>query len=162
MNTSSKLKTAPRRGFSSALVDHLEIRDRHDRLWFDNLVESICSSPDLDLSQFDGKEPHRNSRVVAENSENAVSAAAFDSTGLCPRVGKKVFIEPLHACLDRLEPNQKLVIHLRFWEEMEISQIAAITSSTWNHVNQLLEWTLIHLQEMLENIRATSYSAEAA
>lgn len=82
---------------------------------------------------------------------------------LCPRTDRRIFIEPLHACLDRLEPKQKLVIHLRFWEEMEISKIAIITESNWDHVNHLLEKTILQLGEMLtEHLQKQTRTAKAA
>ena len=91
------------------------------------------------------------------------SDARQSSMELCPRNGKKTFIEPLHDCLDRLTPEQRLAIHLRFWEEMEIAQIAIATESTWNQVNQLLENTILQLREMLAaRLRMDTGAVEAA
>ena len=80
-----------------------------------------------------------------------------------PKVERNRLIVLLHACLDELEPAQKLVLQLRFWELLEIEQIALILESSWNHVDELLERTFRQLRMMLtERLRAEADAAKAA
>ncbi len=44
---------------SVALVDVMETRERDDRSWFWRFLDAICSSPDLDYSQFERLESKR-------------------------------------------------------------------------------------------------------
>lgn len=62
---------------------------------------------------------------------------------------KNLAIEALHNCLNQLEMEQKLVIQLRFWEELEVRQIAIVMTATWEYVNNLLEKSLQQLREMM-------------
>lgn len=68
-------------------------------------------------------------------------------------------IAELHHCLNKLEVEQKLVIHLRFWEDLEIAQIAIVMASTWDHVNDLLEKSFEQLREMM--ISSLNYKCTA-
>lgn len=78
---------------------------------------------------------------------------------LITETNKARVIAELHHCLNKLEVEQKLVIHLRFWEDLEIAQIAIVMASTWDHVNELLEKSLEQLREMM--ISSLNYKCTA-
>lgn len=58
--------------------------------------------------------------------------------------------EALHACMAKLKPVQRLAIQLRFWEELEIEQMAVVLNMSWSAVDQLLESTFVELRKLLE------------
>jgi RNA polymerase sigma factor (sigma-70 family) len=62
---------------------------------------------------------------------------------------KQRLLEVLHECLGKLEDKEKLVIHLRFWEALEIPQIAQLLDMSWDHVDQLLDQSVGRLRLML-------------
>jgi DNA-directed RNA polymerase specialized sigma24 family protein len=81
----------------------------------------------------------------------------------CSAVERSRLIQLLHASLSDLEPAQKLALELRFWEEMNIEQIATIMKTTWNEVDELLERTFLELRKMLNQRLMTEAAAlEAA
>lgn len=78
---------------------------------------------------------------------------------LCPRSGNQELIEPLHDCLAMLPSEQKLILHLRFWEDLEISQIAEVTHLSWDRVDSILRKTIADLRRMLERRRDAQSAA---
>lgn len=72
-----------------------------------------------------------------------------DESILCPKLDFHPISMELHECLIRLEPLQKFVIHLRFWEELEVAQIASIIGKGWDETDHLLENTLTVLRAMI-------------
>lgn len=80
-----------------------------------------------------------------------------------PGVPKNRMIQLLHACLLELEPEQKLAIELRFWEQLSITQIAFVLKVSWDYANQLLERTFLELRQMLtERLATETLTANAA
>jgi len=76
---------------------------------------------------------------------------------------RKEIINILNACVDQLEPIQKRVIRLRFWEEMTINQIAILTHKSWEQIDHLIEQTLTELRQMLAgHLGLQAASKEAA
>lgn len=89
---------------------------------------------------------------------NSIVAGDF----LITESNKVRVLAELHHCLDQLEVEQKLVIHLRFWEDLEIAQIAIVMTTTWDHVNELLEKSLQKLREMMISSLNYKLMADAA
>jgi len=68
----------------------------------------------------------------------------------------------LHAALKELRPLQRIVLHLRFWENREIAEIARLTRMRWSDIDHLIESTLTELRPMLgkaETKRPETYVA---
>jgi DNA-directed RNA polymerase specialized sigma24 family protein len=65
-------------------------------------------------------------------------------------------LKPLHIALDELHPLQRAVLHLRFWENQEISEIARLTRRRWTDIDRLIESTLLELRYKCEKIEANA------
>lgn len=79
---------------------------------------------------------------------------------LCPQTDRKSWVAPLHECLAELDSKQKLLIHLRFWEEMDVSQIAIVMNLPWTAANGLLEQTLLELRgKLIKRLRLNATAA---
>ncbi len=89
---------------------------------------------------------------------NAIVAGDY----LITESNKPRVLAELRNCLDKLEIEQKLVIQLRFWENLEIAQIAIVMTTTWDHVNELLEKSLQQLREMMISSLNYKLTAHAA
>jgi DNA-directed RNA polymerase specialized sigma24 family protein len=71
---------------------------------------------------------------------------------LCPRSSKMTFTGPLHSCIGELSEGQRLVLHLRYWEKLEIAEIAEITGLVWDEVDQQIEVTLSEIRDSLAQL----------
>lgn len=65
----------------------------------------------------------------------------------CPIDGRKEQLEMLRELLQELSEPKATVIHLRYWEEMTIQQIASALGHTWSSIDSMIE-------ESLEELRA--------
>ncbi len=57
--------------------------------------------------------------------------------------------EKLHKALWNLNPEEKVIIHCRFWEHMSILEISHFLGYSWDETYQLLNETLKELREEL-------------
>lgn len=58
-----------------------------------------------------------------------------------------------------LEPERRLAIHLRFWEQFTIAQVAIVIGLTWDEADRLIETTLNELKTKLTTLTGTARSA---
>jgi DNA-directed RNA polymerase specialized sigma24 family protein len=69
----------------------------------------------------------------------------------------------LGECMDRLTPTQKLALQMRFYEELEIAQIAYVLKMSWDKTDRLLESTFRELRLQIEKkLTAPVIAATAA
>ncbi len=55
----------------------------------------------------------------------------------------------LRECLERLAPKKRLLIHLRFWEQKTIEEIATTLRASWGDVDKLINEAFRELKAML-------------
>lgn len=55
----------------------------------------------------------------------------------------------LRECLERLAPKKRLLIHLRFWEQRTIEEIATSLRTSWGEVDKLINEAFRELKAML-------------
>jgi DNA-directed RNA polymerase specialized sigma24 family protein len=60
-------------------------------------------------------------------------------------------VQALHDAIERLEPSKRAVLHLRFWEDMEISMIARIKGVEWADADHLINSALMELRQALSS-----------
>lgn len=54
--------------------------------------------------------------------------------------------ELLKEALEMLSPKQRLVVYLRFWDNMTIQEIARYIGHSWDSTDQLIEDAVNHLR----------------
>lgn len=63
-------------------------------------------------------------------------------------------VQALHDAIDKLEPTKRAVLHMRFWEEMEISMIAKLKGVEWADADRLINSALLELRQALTGEQA--------
>ena len=61
-------------------------------------------------------------------------------------------IRILRRLLTSLERDAKIAIHLRFWENMTVQEIAFLLDMSWESTDQLIEKTIANLREKFQKI----------
>lgn len=57
----------------------------------------------------------------------------------------------LHKSLERLHPQEKLILHLRFWDLQSISEIAKLIGNSWEEVDGKIHRILNFLKRELQS-----------
>lgn len=70
--------------------------------------------------------------------------------------------EKLHQILSRLNWRHRCAIHLRFWEDHSILQIAKILSLSWQEADNLIEEALRELRKEIKRLNSKSNAQLAA
>lgn len=55
----------------------------------------------------------------------------------------------LHECLENFTPKKRLLIHLRFWEQRTIEEIASSLSTSWGEMDKLINEAIRELKGMI-------------
>lgn len=63
-------------------------------------------------------------------------------------------VQALHDAIEKLDPAKRAVLHMRFWEDMEISMIARIKGVEWADADRLINSALIELRQALTSGQA--------
>lgn len=70
---------------------------------------------------------------------------------------KGVSVPALHAAIGNLDPLKRAVLHLRFWENMEIAEIAKATRLQWSEADWLIDLAVSELRQTLSGSTIRSF-----
>ncbi len=70
--------------------------------------------------------------------------------------------EKLHQLLSRMKWRHRCAIHLRFWEDHSISQIANLMSLSWQDTDNLIKEAIRELRTEIKKINSNSNASVAA
>jgi RNA polymerase sigma-B factor len=109
----------------------------------DEVAVRIHSSPDAVLEALEANNAYRaRSLDPAGTGHSPPVEANFDNV---------LDREVIAALLDRLKPRERMIVYLRFFEEMSQAQIAERVGTSQVHVGRLLASSLVQLRSFLEH-----------
>lgn len=121
---------------------------------FDEIAAAVNASEEAVLEALEANHAYRaESLDTSESTMPSAADASYDTV---------LDRDLIAGLLERLRPRERMIVHLRFFEELSQAQIAERIGTSQVHVSRLLASTMVQLRRVTEAEAEADAAADAA